>query len=40
MNMMRNKIWRMYLVDNKSVSEISTLLNITKTKLKKEYGLK
>ena len=32
--------WRLYLIDNKSLSEISKLLNITKSKLKNTYGLK
>lgn len=34
------KAWRLYLLDNKSLTEISKLLNITKNKLKNEYGLK
>ena len=33
-------VWRLYLIDNKSLSEISKLLNITKSKLKNNYGLK
>ena len=33
-------IWRLYLVNNKSITEISKELNITKTKLKNYYGLK
>ena len=33
-------VWRLYLIDNKSLSEISKLLNITKSKLKNTYGLK
>jgi len=35
-----HKVWRLYLIDNKSVSEISKELNITKNKLKLKYGLK
>jgi DNA-directed RNA polymerase specialized sigma24 family protein len=33
-------VWRLYLIDNKSLSEISKLLNITKSKLKNTYGIK
>ena len=33
-------VWRLYIIDNKSLSEISKLLNITKSKLKNTYGLK
>lgn len=33
-------VWRLYIVDNKSITEISKLLNITKSKLKNTYGLK
>jgi len=35
-----HKAWRLYLLDNKSLTEISKLLNITKNKLKTQYGLK
>jgi len=35
-----NKVWRLYLIDNKSITEISKELNITKNKLKLKYGLK
>lgn len=37
---MFNKVWRLYLVSNKSITEISEQLNITKSKLKIKYGLK
>ena len=33
-------VWRLYIADNKSITEISKLLNITKSKLKNTYGLK
>ena len=29
-----HKVWRLYLIDNKSITEISKELNITKNKLK------
>jgi hypothetical protein len=29
-----HKVWRLYIIDNKSISEISKQLNITKNKLK------
>ncbi len=32
--------WRLYLLHNKSLTEISNILNIAKSKLKNEYGLK
>jgi len=35
-----NEPWRLYLLDNKSLTEISKMLNITKNKLINEYGLK
>ena len=35
-----HKVWRLYLLDNKSITEISKELNITKSKLKIQYGLK
>ena len=35
-----HKVWRLYIIDNKSISEISKELNITKNKLKLKYGLK
>lgn len=35
-----HRAWRLYLLDNKSLTEISKLLNVTKNKLKNEYGLK
>ena len=35
-----NKVWRLYLLDNKSITQISKELNITKSKLKLKYGLK
>tara|TARA_B100000575_G_C22481049_1_gene318535 strand:- start:95 stop:211 length:117 start_codon:yes stop_codon:yes gene_type:complete len=38
--MKMHKIWRLYLLDNKSITEISKELNITKSKLKLKYGLK
>ena len=38
--MMFNRVWRLYLVNNKSITEISEKLNITKSKLKIKYGLK
>ena len=39
-HLLMNKPWRLYLIDNKSLTEISKMLNITKSKLKNEYGLK
>ena len=38
--MMINRVWKLYLVNNKSITEISEQLNITKSKLKIKYGLK
>ena len=38
--MKMHKVWRLYLLDNKSITEISKELNITKSKLKVQYGLK
>ena len=38
--MKMHKVWRLYIIDNKSISEISKELNITKNKLKLKYGLK
>ena len=38
--MKMHKVWRLYLLDNKSITEISKELNITKGKLKTQYGLK
>ena len=38
--MKMHKVWRLYLLDNKSITEISNKLNITKSKLKTQYGLK
>jgi DNA-binding transcriptional regulator LsrR (DeoR family) len=38
--MKMHKVWRLYLLDNKSITEISNQLNITKNKLKTQYGLK
>lgn len=35
-----HKVWRLYLLNNKSITEISKELNITKTELKIKYGLK
>ena len=35
-----HNVWRLYIADNKSITEISKLLNITKSKLKNTYGLK
>ena len=35
-----HKVWKLYLLDNKSITEISKELNITKSKLKIQYGLK
>lgn len=35
-----HKVWRLYLLNNKSITEISKELNITKTKLRIKYGLK
>ena len=38
--MKMHKVWRLYLINNKSITEISKELNITKNKLKTQYGLK
>lgn len=38
--MKMHKVWRLYLLDNKSITEISKELNITKSKLKTQFGLK
>lgn len=38
--MKMHKVWRLYLLDNKSITEISKELNITKSKLRRQYGLK
>lgn len=38
--MKMHKVWRLYLLDNKSITEISKELNITKSKLRIKYGLK
>ena len=38
--MKMHKVWRLYLLDNKSITQISKELNITKNKLKLKYGLK
>tara|TARA_R100000479_G_scaffold164205_1_gene102979 strand:- start:699 stop:815 length:117 start_codon:yes stop_codon:yes gene_type:complete len=38
--MKMHKVWRLYLLDNKSITQISKELNITKSKLKLKYGLK
>ena len=38
--MKMHKVWRLYLLDNKSITEISKELNIIKNKLKLKYGLK
>ena len=38
--MMFNRVWKLYLVNNKSITEISEQLNITKSKLKIKYGIK
>jgi len=35
-----HKVWRLYLIDNKSITEISKELNITKSKLQTQYGIK
>jgi len=35
-----HEVWRLYIIDNKSITEISKELNITKNKLKLKYGLK
>lgn len=37
--MKMHKVWRLYLLDNKSITEISKELNITKSKLKTKYGI-
>ena len=38
--MKMHKVWRLYIIDNKSITEKSKELNITKNKLKLKYGLK
>ena len=38
--MKMHKVWKLYLIDNKSITQISKELNITKSKLKVKYGLK
>tara|TARA_B100000214_G_scaffold286677_1_gene216298 strand:+ start:4246 stop:4371 length:126 start_codon:yes stop_codon:yes gene_type:complete len=34
-----NKVWKAYMIHNKSVTEISKEFNITKNKLKTKYGI-
>ncbi len=37
---MQSRVWNLYLNKNRSISEISVLLGMSKAMLKRDYGLK